>query len=378
MKWIEVSLVIVFSFGALRVRAQAPGAPPPGLGYPPDTVWPNPRPPVRPLTPSQREDENLSERTKLSVKDVRKLKAAAGIADVDWTNGTVLVDSRTLGHHQILLSIFSQKALCLTAEVFSHSGGNFQEVWSLNAIPGGAALCQLPGCTVPQAQATKSGDVEITVPAHRDGADYDVCDDEDVLTFHEVGATFQLEKEAKVPALAPCHLDSEVFAAATHETSESDRLALIEVMWLPSAQVSAIVFAKTHDGPVVTAYGGKPPPYVEDRYRKAMVTPSECIEASKSAPIDRIRLPLSADEAQAILDKLPKLSQSTSASNCTAGARSGCAYIMDGVMVLVFFPNGSTLSLRKSPLAPGLKGPAATAEDWVQQLHILVGDPPAQ
>ncbi len=382
MKWLSIGIASFFWLIPLRVA----GPRPPQIPNPPPLGWPGSSLPppalgqaganVPPLSPS--EILGPESGTNISEADARRVRAAAGISDGDASKHVVLIDGKTLHDHQILLVVSLQEPPCVTAEVFAHHGNDIQRVWSVSATPEGGTFCQVLGCPVPEVAATKAGEVRILVPVHRDSARFDVCDDNIVLTYRRAGTSFELEKEEKRPALEMCNLSDQIFAAAAHETKEADRLALIWVFRLPGGASSALVFAKTPDGPAVFAYDGPPGPWIEDRYGKEIVTPSECIDAAKTAPISRAQLPLTSDEAQAILDKLPNLGRNAAPDNCAASFHPGCSYTLDGPMFVVIFPDGSNRTVHNPPMVAGVRGPGGSASDWAEELHVLVGDQPFQ
>ncbi len=377
MKWLSIAIASFFWLIPLRAAGQRP----PQISNPPPLGWPGLPPQaaggsganVPPLlSPSQMLGPQSG--TNISEADARRVRAAAGISDGDASKHIVLIDGKTLHDHHILLVVSSPEAPCLMAEVFAHHGEDIHRVWSVSATPEGGTFCQVLGCPVPEIAATKAGEVRISVPVRRDGARFDVCDDNILLTYRRAGTSFELEKEEKFPALEPCDLNSEVSATAIHETKQSDLLALIYVLRLPGGATSAIVFAKTPDGPAVTAYDAPLQAWVQNRHGGVFVTSSECIDAAKSAPIEKRRLQLTGDEAQAILDKLAKLRQRTESNNCQPSAQLRCSYTFDGTMFLVIFADGSNTIVRNPPMVAGVRGPGGSASDWAEELHVLVGD----
>lgn len=324
VKWLKVALTIAFSFAAMRMWAQAPAGQSTRPVYPPESVWPNPRLPLAPLTPSQREDQELSEQTKLSVKDVHKLRVAAGITDGDPSKRVVLIDGKTLGQRQIFLTIYSRDALCLTAEVIAHQGKEFQQMWSLAEMPGGPALCQIANCPAPSAAASKPDEVVITIRARRDGAPYDVCDDNILLTYRHAGSSFALASQQRVPATSPCTVDSQLSSASFYSADSADRLVWIQVI-RSFGPPSYVAFQNTPDGPVAEHFSVSKEVWNRSNASSSVPqnTPSECIESAKSAPLERTRLPLTADQVQGLLNSLAKIDMKM--DECPRVASGGCA-----------------------------------------------------
>ena len=375
MTSLKVAFVVALCLGPLRVWAQAPGGQPQPSVYSPGLVLgPSPRLPVRHRTPLQKEDEYLALTTRLSEEDIHRLRLAAGIADTDWTDGSVHIDDKHLGQHRVLLTIYTGSSLCLTAEVFAHHGRNFQQLWSLSAVPGGPALCPIANCPAPWAAASKPAEVVITVPAHRDGAPYDVCDDLVLYTYRPAGASFALASQRTIPDKYFCTVDSQLYDAAFFSADSADRLAWIEVTRSPGGPPSAIIFQKTPDGPVATQYSISR--QVWNQYihnlRTTLVTPSECVESAKSASLERTRLPLTGEQVQALLDRLATIDLQK--KQCPHRADGKCVYIMDGVRYFVWLPTGKSGGVSDTRNTPGLTSENPALSDWVYQVLALAGE----
>jgi hypothetical protein len=302
------------------------------------------------------------------------------MSDDSWSKRIVLIDGKTLHKHQILLVTNSPDGLCLTASVFAHHGNDIRQVWSVSVMPGGGAICQLPHCLPPTAAATRAGDVMIAVPVRRDGARYDVCDDNTVLTYKPSAAAFVLATEKTVPALELCDPSQQLFDAVSSYVGASDRLAWIAVIRSPSGAPSEIVFEKTQDGPAAIAFSIPQQLWLQaaNTKRVALLTLSECMDVAPTPPIERTQLPLTGEQAQALLDKLAKHDAYTDAyaGNCHARPASQCAFTLDGLWFMAVLPGGKAVVWRGVPVVPTIRSGNPTASDWVEQLHILAGDPP--
>jgi hypothetical protein len=322
------------------------------------------------------EDQGLAWNTRLSLGDVHRLRLAAGISDDDLPNRIVHIDDKTLGHHEILLTIYSRGDPCLTAEVFAHHGRNFQQLWSLGEMPGGLTPCALPHCPAPGASATKAGEVVITVPARRDGAKYDVCDDNVLLTYRPVGTSLEFASERKILAKDFCGVSSQFYYVAFSPADEGNRIASIEVMRSPSGSPSALVFQKSQDGPVAMHFSIPREIWLQSvRSNVARFsTPSECIESATSAPIERTRLPLTGEQVQALLDSLAKIDLRT--DRCPRRADGECALIMDGVHYFLQLPNGRTVTLTDTRDFPEIRSENPALSDWVYEVLKLAHDEP--
>ncbi len=365
---LNVAIASLFLLTTMGLAAQQPDSPPIRiqdlLPYYSNSPFPSS------FTRGELDDLDATADTGLSKNEIRKLQAAAGIADGDLPNRYVLVDAKTLKHSEIFIDVYSKDSRCLTAEVFLHHWGAFHFLWSLSEEPGGGRLCRLPNCPVPTATTPTSGEIVVTVPAHRDGARYNVCDDNRFLIYRPAGRSFQFASEQRLPSVEDC---SQFYYSVFFQTDESKRLAWIEVEPI-GGRDSVILFQSASDGPVIDYFGMPGPawsPGDEPRNRN-LITPSECIDKAMSAPLERTRIPLTGAQVQAILDSITKIDVRT--DDCDRDRSGKCALFIDSDDFVVGLPNRTWFMMTNLHKSTQIRSanPALTA--WLDSLMRLVDE----
>jgi hypothetical protein len=319
-------------------------------------------------------DQSWAQRTGLPPKDVRKLRLAAGVADDEPSNPIDAIDAKTLPRGRILFVTAAGSGHCLNVSVFHRRGRSFEELWSESETPEGGGFCHPSLCRDATTWATRKNQVIVVVPVNLEGAPMGVCDENVILTYKGAGRNFVLAETKHLAA--QCGLDDYQralhMAFAEPEGSVSpalDRLVTIHIF--PSFRPeSAIAFEKTENGLAISRLAFSQQAWKQLAIFTRRQTPSQCIAAAKSIPIERTQVNISRGDAQRLLDDLKKIDLQT--DSCPRLADGSCAHIFDGETFTIILEDGRLLRLTNVEGIKGVRSQNPALSHWVTGLRAFV------
>ncbi|HEX3156286.1 MAG TPA: hypothetical protein VHV32_16785 [Candidatus Angelobacter sp.] len=322
-------------------------------------------------------DREWSAKTGLPPEDIRRLRLAAGIEDDEELNPIDWIDAKTLGHERILLVTAAGSGHCLTVAVYQPHGRSFRKLWSEYAMPDGGGFCHPSLCRDAEARAAKKNRIIVSVPAQAEGAEMGVCDENTILTFQGEKKTYVLTKTEHTAER--CNADDyrRAISESLHPGDDSHRLVTVfAITNLPDEPTIAI--EKTPNRIEVDRLTFREELWTHALSHWKSQTPSQCIAEAKSLPIDKTPMSISAGDARRLVDELNKIDRS--ADSCPRNANGTCAYILDGAVYRVAFPDGFIVQLQDVTGMKGLRSENAALLDWVHELMRYVrpqGNKPA-
>jgi hypothetical protein len=318
-------------------------------------------------------DQSWALRTGLSPKEIRKLRLAAGVADDEPSNPVDTIDARTLPGERILFVTAAGSGHCLDVTVFHHRGRSFEELWSAGETPDGTAFCHPSFCRYATTWATRKNQVIVVMPVNLGGAPMGVCDESVMLTYKGARKTYVLSETRHLAS--QCGLDD--YHRALHMTfaqpegSASPALdRLVTIHFFSFRPESAIAFEKTANGLAVSRLAFSQQAWKQLAVLDRRQTPSQCIAAAKSIPIERTQVNISEGDAQRMLDDLKKIDLQT--DSCPRHADGSCADILDGEIFTIILEDGRLLRLTNVEGLKGVRSENPALSHWVKSLRDFV------
>jgi hypothetical protein len=315
-------------------------------------------------------DQSWAQRTGLSPKEVRNLRLAAGVADDESSNPVDAIDARTLPGHRILFVTAAGSGHCLHVGVFEHRGRAFQKIWSASLMPGGAGFCHPSLCRDATTWATKTNQVIVVVPVNLEDAPMGVCDESVILTYKGTGKTYVLAETKHLPA--QCHAyDYQLAVQMAFAEPEMSMNRVVTVHSFPSfGPESAIVIERTASGLAISKLAFTHQAWKQLAVLNTRQTPSQCIAAVKSIPIERTQVNISQGDVQRMLDELKTIDLQM--DSCPRRSDGRCAHMFDGEVFTIVLEDGRVLQLTNVRGLKDVRSENPALSHWVTNLLDFV------
>ena len=146
---------------------------------------------------------------------------------------------------------------------------------------------------------------------------------------------------------------------------------LVTVHFFPSfGPESAIAFEKTASGLAISRLAFSRQAWKQLAVLTRRQTPSQCIAAAKSIPIERTQVNISQGDAQRLLDDLKKIDLQT--DSCPRRADGSCVDIFDGETFTIILEDGRLLRLTNVEGLKGVRSENPALSHWVTSLRAFV------
>jgi hypothetical protein len=283
-------------------------------------------------------------KSRLNPNQVRELRLAAGIPDEFPGDPIRLVDASSLPGERILLVTSTEGGRCIKARVFSSKRGQFVEEWSAQELPSGAKFCAPATCRAPRAIVVRSngkpsgedrkGDaVAIYTPKKVSDSD-EVCDLVLEAEYKVGRRSYELLAEKTLTTrCGPDEVERASDEAIRKMSGPAEVVATVKVR--PGFRAPfAIVIQKQMDQ--LHAYSVLFPKGLlgsKSIWDKNGLTPSQCMSAAESAPVERTELPIDSEALRAIIDRANQLDLTT--DQCVRNKRGDCVFFDDGTSFLI-------------------------------------------
>jgi len=318
-------------------------------------------------------DRGWAAETGLSPRDVRNLRHAAGIADDEPSNPLLRIDARTLSYNRVLLVNSVGDRHCLEVNVLDRSFRNFKKIWSTRELPDGSSLCPPPQCRDLAVHAVKKNQIEILVPVQLENAVTGICDEEQILTYRAKGSTYILESSKRRPkrCFIEDHRRIVQLALSGSQNSAVAPEPAVMVTFFPSfAQGYSIVLEKTASGFVINRLSFTGSLRAKLDICGEFKTPSQCLAAAGSLPVERTTIHISSNDIARLLDDLHKIDLHT--DTCPRLLNGMCAMLEDGSSYLLTMEDGQSVELANVENSKNLISENQALVHWLNNLRQLV------
>jgi hypothetical protein len=216
-------------------------------------------------------------------------------------------------------------------------------------------------------QASKKGDVTISVPYHGGEEIAEACDHVRVYSYHPRKKTYQLAEQKDLLAQCSRAYYYQALDVAVPQTSGTTRIATIKI--LPSFQPdTAITFDMTSQGLEISRFVFPKELWVELSVyaRSSPKLPSQCLALAKTIKLDRTVVPMDRGLAQRYIDELRKIDFTV--DRCPRSKAGVCYYVLDGRSFVVQLDDGRSAQITDVSKMNGMSSQNPALSDWIARL----------